>query len=325
MISIGKIDYEKFKPFLDSLDLISTSSEWVKFVDVNLGSKPCFFGVFEDGRLGFVIPAFETVAGELIGVPKLYTEIVTCSGGQKTLPLVDILTFFKKNRDFNSVKFSICSILSSSFFIFEKEGAEVKRVAHVLKPETLDESEILAKIISHKTRNQIVTSGKRGNFEVKVGDALDEFYKLYLVGAKRLKSIPKEFGFFSDLAKSFGGNFRIIFTYHGRTLAGANLTLIKNKYLHLMFNVSDEKFFKDNVNNFLYWETIKFGLARGIKIFDFGPSSIRDKSHHHFKEGFGAKPVPIYDFVSYNSLTRRLGDFISKKTRNFRLRLKKLT
>ena len=326
MISIEKIDYEKFKPFLESLDLVSTSSEWVNFIYVNLSSKPCFFGVFEDGRLDFVIPAFENPAKELIGVPKLYTEIVAHNSDKKTLPLTDILDFFKADKSFNSVKFSICPILSPNFPVLEKEtGIGIKRLAHILKPKTFDEDEILTKIVSHKTRNQIVTSGKRGNFEARIGDTLDEFYKLYLVSIKRLKSIPKEFSFFSGLAKSFGENFRIIFAYNSQILAGANLVLIKNKYLHLMFNVSDEKFFKDNVNNFLYWEMLKFGLAKGIEIFDFGPSSIKDKSHHHFKEGFGAKPVQIYDFVSYNSFSLRLKDLFFNKMRNFRLRLKKLT
>jgi lipid II:glycine glycyltransferase (peptidoglycan interpeptide bridge formation enzyme) len=187
-----------------------------------------------------------------------------------------------------------------------------------------EEDEILAKVIGHKTRNQILASYKRGNFNVSVGQDINEFYKIYLASIKRLKSIPKELEFFTDLEKSFKGNLQIIFAYHGSAPAGANLVLIKNKYLHLMFNVSNVEFFKDYVNDFLYWETIKFGLARGIEIFDFGPSSVRDKSHHHFKEGFGAKPVPIYNFTHYNSFDYRLRDFVFRKARNLRLKLNKL-
>ncbi len=323
MISVEKIDYEKFKPFLESLDLISASLEWADFIGRSLGGRPCYFGIFENGRLSFIVPAFETVAKELIGVPKLYTELIVYDGNEKIPPTIDILAFFGKNQVFSSIKFSICPILNLNFSIPEETGVKMKRMTHILKPKTFDENEILTRIISHKTRNQIITAGKRGNFEVKIGNLSDEFYKLYLVSIKRLKSTPKEFGFFSNLEKSFKENLRIIFAYRGQALAGANLALIKNKYLHLMFNVSDARFFKDNINDFIYWETIRFGLAKGIEIFDFGPSSIRDKSHHHFKEGFGAKPVPIYDFVSYNSLARRLNDFISKKARNLKLKIKK--
>ena len=105
MISIEKIDYEKFQPFLNSLDLVSTSSKWAHFVDINLGDKPCYFGVFENGRLSFIVPAFETVTKELIGVPKLYTEIIAYGGNKKMPPTADILAFFRKNQTFSSIKF----------------------------------------------------------------------------------------------------------------------------------------------------------------------------------------------------------------------------
>jgi lipid II:glycine glycyltransferase (peptidoglycan interpeptide bridge formation enzyme) len=177
--------------------------------------------------------------------------------------------------------------------------------------------------VEQKTRNQIKTSYRRGA-TLNINRDIDSFYNLYLKSIRRLKSIPKKRKFFETLARSFGDNLVIVSAYKDGELAAANLCLIKNKYLHLPFSISDAKYFKDYVNNFIYWETIKLGLEKGIEIFDFGPSSVKDNSHQKFKAGFGAAAIPIFDIPVYNSVFYRTRDFVKSKLRNARLRLNRL-
>lgn len=284
-------------------------------------AKDHFFGIFIDDILRFIIPAFE-INGNLEATPKLYTEIIRFGDHDLVFPQSGFLEYIKKNKTFGSIKFNLCYISEKIAKDFSKLGKSAT-VSHILKLKSINEDRILAEIISHKTRNQIKTAHKRGNFHVKFENNIDIFFRLYLKSMKRLKSIPKEQIFFTNLWSSFGDNLKIVAVYQSNDLAAANLVMVKNKYLHVAFSVSSSHYFKDYVNDLLYWETIKFGLKNGIECFDFGPSSLKDKSHQHFKEGFGAKAIPIYKIVSYNSVGQRIGDFLSHKSRNLKLRIKR--
>jgi serine/alanine adding enzyme len=47
------------------------------------------------------------------------------------------------------------------------------------------------------------------------------------------------------------------------------------------------------VNMLLYWEALKFSIARGCRVFDFGRSSIGSGTYR-FKQQWGAQPRQLY-------------------------------
>jgi len=139
-----------------------------------------------------------------------------------------------------------------------------------------------------KTRNQVRKSLKAG-FYMTAGKPSAEFYVLYENAMERLRTRPKPRGWFESFEKSFGDDVVCIEARKDGELVGANYCVKNGNYALLMYNVSDQRFWSENVNNRLYDETIVWAIREGITMLDFGPSTAGDERHNHFKRGFGAQ------------------------------------
>ncbi len=139
-----------------------------------------------------------------------------------------------------------------------------------------------------KTRNQVRKSLKAG-FTVTKEKPGAEFYKLYENVMARFGTSPKMRQWFEDFEKSFGDDVVCIEARKDGGLAGANYCAKNGKYALLLYNVSDPRFWNENVNNRLYDETVLWAIREGITTLDFGSSTAADERHNHFKRGFGAQ------------------------------------
>ena len=139
-----------------------------------------------------------------------------------------------------------------------------------------------------KTRNQVRNSLKAG-FSTTTAKPGAEFYALYESAMGRLGTRPKPRSWFESFEKSFGDDVVCIEARKGGELVGANYCMKNGKYALLMYNVSDQRFWNENVNNFLYDETIVWAIREGITMLDFGPATVADERHNHFKRGYGAQ------------------------------------
>lgn len=324
MIEIKKIEYADRADFLNSLDLVSPSAEWRNFLARQYGARPDFLGVWENGQCQFIVPAYR-MNTELAGVPKLYTEPLVCNESAGDFPIAEFMEYLRTETKAKWCRFDFAPILDPArASVLDQAQLKRRGVAHVLKLNgQQSEKEILSTVVSHKTRNQVRTAYRRGSFQLEINNEIDAFYTGYHRHIARLGGQPKEKTFFTNLHSSFGGNLKIISAKVDGAVAGANLCLLHNHYLHLLFSVSDARFFKDYINDWLYWETIKLGLAANIRIFDFGPSTLNDRSHQHFKAGFGAQPLPLYRIVVYHSFVQQTKGWVNTKIRNLGLRLRK--
>lgn len=149
-------------------------------------------------------------------------------------------------------------------------------------------------LYSSKVRNQVKKSLKSG-FEVKIGSMLEDFYELYKKSVGRLGGNIKNKSWFDRLVSIFGDDVICFSIFLEGKLVGCNFCIKNGNYIQLLFNVSLEEFWSLNVNNRLYDEMIAWSIKNGIKYIDFGPSLLSDKSHNHFKEGFGATVYYISD------------------------------
>ena len=318
MKQVKKIDYAEYADLLNSQNSIGARREWLAFVRTQLGAEPFFLGFFAGEKLAAILPAC-ALAGGLEAVPKNYTEPIYLAAPDPTGLAEAFSRYLKTNQAFKYCRFSLGGVETVL-----KLERPFRRVTHVLYTTEAGPEQILTSTVSHKTRNQIRAAYKRSGFSLGPEASLGEFYSLYQAAMRRLRSLAKNKKYFTNLKASFGENMRIISVYRAEQMIGANLVLLKNRLLHLAFSAAKADYFKDYLNDFLYWETIKFGLGRGINIFDFGPSTVSDQSHQHFKAGFGAVPVPIYDLIFYNSINERIKHLLANKFRNLRLRLKKI-
>ncbi len=173
-----------------------------------------------------------------------------------------------------------------------------------------------------KTRN-LVRKSHKNSFVLKVGEVPADFYRLYQASMSRLSSSPKAEAWFASLEKSFGEDVVAVSLFEGEKLIGSNYCLVAGQYVLLMFNVSDPAYWSQAINDRLYDELVKWAIGKGVWYLDFGPSTIGDDSHNHFKEGFGAKRYFLYN-AETGSIGYRWKKFLARRWHNLKLRFRSL-
>ena len=76
--------------------------------------------------------------------------------------------------------------------------------------------------------------------------------------------------------------------YEGKVIAAATVLRFKDTH-YLEYSASDPHYRQLCANQMLIWEVIKMAHGEGAKYFDFGRSSLRNRSLIDFKERWGAK------------------------------------
>jgi len=294
-MEIRKINIKEIK----QISLIGYSPEYISFCKKFWRADPVFLGIFENNEIAAVIPMFFLKDNGLKYISsgvKFYNEIFYFKDIK--IDFDALINFIKKNLSFDILEFSFCQIIDEKNFTNNNFNANTS--AYVLDVGGLKNSDELLANLNKKTRNQIRVSEKN-NLDFTLGQDIESFYPVYIETMTRLKAIPKEKKYFSDLLLSFGEKLSIILAKKDGKIIGGNLYIIYENYLILMFNASLKKYWNMNINNLLYWQMIKFGLKKGIRWFDFGINARRDCDQIHFKEGFGAKAYPINHLLIINS------------------------
>jgi len=316
-MKIEKINFDQIKEKLVSLSPVTFSQEYINFCKNFWQAEPIFLGFFKNGEIAAVALIYKRKENGLVyldsGV-KLYSEIIYFK--ELSVDFNELIGFIIKNYKFDILEFSFCQIINNKNIEYKKFSQNTS--AYVLGAGDIKKYEELLAGLNKKTRNQIKAAEKY-NLELVVSQDIELFYPVYLETMLRLKAKPKEKKYFYDLLNAFSNNFYLILAKKDGKIIGGNLFVIKNNYLMLMFNVSFREYWKYNVNDFLYWEMLKFGLEKSIRWFDFGINAKRDRDQIHFKEGFGAKPYVINHFVKINSL--KAWFYVNKRKMFFLIKL----
>ncbi|TSD02431.1 MAG: hypothetical protein Athens071424_77 [Parcubacteria group bacterium Athens0714_24] len=297
---IKEIKYNETAEHLNRTNLISVSEEHIDFCRNYWGAEPVCLGFFNNNNvLSAVLVLLRWQENGLIYLGaslKSYTEIIFLK--DIDIDFKKIIDFIKKNFAFDILDLSICPIINNNQYLPKSNWFTA---TYILKTNNSASPDDLLRAMDGKTRNQIKKS-QEYNLNKENCQDVEKFYPIYCDTIERLGARPKSRKYFGDLKNYFGRNFYIIFAEKDRQAIGANLFVIKGNYLALLFNASKKDFWRYNINDFLYWETIRFGLSQGVAFFDFGLNAKRDKKQIHFKAGFGARAFPIYHSVTLNSL-----------------------
>jgi hypothetical protein len=173
-----------------------------------------------------------------------------------------------------------------------------------------------------KNRNQVRQS-LSNNFEIKMDVPIESIYELYLENMKRHGTLPKSLDYFKALKENLKGKAVFLSVFLGGKLCGVNIFYINNDYLLLISNLSLREYWPERVNNFLYFKTIEYGYEKGVRHFDYGPSTEKDLSHLDFKIGFGAKLWSVYEYSWYRNPFIKFSFYLKSKGRNIKMRIMK--
>ncbi len=155
----------------------------------------------------------------------------------------------------------------------------------------LKEKEQLFDSLSSNLRRKIRKAGKSG-FQIHTGqtELLSDFYRVYLQNIRRLKSIPYDKQFFSDLLKSWQyGVIRFFVVYRNQQPVAAALLASYQGFYENLFFASLAEAHRDYVSDWLHWQMIQFAVSE-------------EKQRHEkagqacYSFGRSTELSPVYDY-----------------------------
>lgn len=158
--------------------------------------------------------------------------------------------------------------------------------------------EVLA-TFPRKSRAAARRAAERYNLTVEYDrDALPIVWRLYVRSMRRLGSVNYPYEFFEALVSAHGERSLVqLVRQEGRPVAGL-LTFIHRKTVLPYFAGLDERADVYGLNNFLYWQSMRWGVEHGLESYDFGRTRIDNAGCYDFKRFCGFEPLPL-EFQNY--------------------------
>jgi len=121
---------------------------------------------------------------------------------------------------------------------------------------------------------------------------LDSFYDMYSISMRNLGTPPFAKRYFAALLDEFGDAADILtVTQSGKPVSGVMTFYFRDEVMpYYAGNTADARDVK--ANDFMYWELMRRGVARGATLFDFGRSKA-GTGPYSFKKNWGFEPVAL--------------------------------
>lgn len=148
--------------------------------------------------------------------------------------------------------------------------------------------------LDRKIRNQVRKAEKSG-LTVRIGgvELLDGFYGVLARNMRDLGSPVHARRFFDEVLTTFPDRTRIVSISLGSMPVASSLVLWHRDRMEVPWASAIRDYNTLCPNVLLYWEMLKFAIARGSAEFDFGRSTPHEGTYH-FKEQWGAQPQQLW-------------------------------
>jgi FemAB-related protein (PEP-CTERM system-associated) len=145
-----------------------------------------------------------------------------------------------------------------------------------------------------KLRNQIRKAQKSGLTVSWAGiEGLDDFYDAFAENMRDLGSPVHGQRFFRTVLEEFGEGARLAVIRHGAQAVGGGVCLTFRDTLLMPWASSVRRYRWACPNSILYWEALRWGCEKGLRLFDFGRSS-PGSGTYRFKKQWGAVEEPLH-------------------------------
>jgi FemAB-related protein (PEP-CTERM system-associated) len=178
------------------------------------------------------------------------------------------------------------------------------------------DDEANARAIPGKQR-RMTRQGSRYGLRAEIGrDHLDEVYAIYARSVRDLGSPVFPRRLFSALMEHFDKDCQLLTVWRNDRMVAGVLTLFHEDQVLPYYGGARPEALPCAVNDFMYWELMRYAARRGCRVFDFGRSR-EGTGAYHFKRHWGFTPVPLpYQYVL---LTRAGLPDLSPSNPRFRL------
>ena len=146
--------------------------------------------------------------------------------------------------------------------------------------------------LSSRLRGKIRKSEKAGS-EFRVGgpELLDDFYRVFALNMRDLGTPVHSSAFFRNVLR-IADDAKVLMAYHHGKPASGAIALRRGSRIELPWICSDYSQSQSNVNEYLYWNAIRWACTSGGKALDLGRSSI-DAGTYRFKLQWNPKVQPL--------------------------------
>jgi len=272
---------------------LAHAAAWSRVVEAGYGLGTCYLAARDEGgALAGVLPLvrFRTLRGvrELVSMPFLDTGGVLASHAAAGRALVEAALEEARRSGARAVELRQATPLEG-FSAAEPSG----RIDLVL-PLPADE-ETLWKGLSAKVRNQTRKATREGlePGELAPTEAVRRFYQPFRVNMRDLGSPVHGLRFYRAIAAAFGERVRFVLALLDGRCVGGLVALDYAGVVTVPWASTLRAERRRCPNNLIYWEALRWAVARGARAFDFGRSP-PGSGTHRFKLGWGAEERPLH-------------------------------
>lgn len=155
--------------------------------------------------------------------------------------------------------------------------------------------------IKSNRRGQVRKAVRNGlAVEVHGEDGVPDLFSVLATNMRDLGSPMHRRVLFSSIMAGLGHDARILLVRSEEHIVGAGLVLVHGDTMVLPFSSALRPSFSLGTNQLLYWEAIRYAVARQCRVFDFGRSSPASGTYEAKRE-WGAEPVQLYWYRDHDA------------------------
>ena len=254
---------------------------WKNIIEESYKLKSNYLLIFSENNLIAIFPSFYTKKDNVISLP--YTSY--CGVAISNAIMFDevqraIKNYFKEKGVFK--------IITRQYDGADKTLTEADYVTMIKALEQNEETAFAS--LHYKQKNKIRSSYK--NPFSLICATVNEYYPIYLKATNALGTPGHKKIFFENIVKYFKDSARInVLKYKEKSIGVIfEIDFNNTRYDLWAFSLKEYLYLKPNI--FIYWETLKDSISKGMEYYDFG-RSIYEGSTYNFKKRWNSNPVKL--------------------------------
>ena len=261
---------------------------WKRVIEKTFGYKPLYFYARQDQHIKGVLPLFfvnNLVFGKsLISVPFGVYGGVLGDDVQVEEALLEKAKELSKDLQVKHLELRSC--LSNGLSL------PVKELYVTFQKEIYPDIDKNLAAIPRKQRRMVRQACNHGLISEIGTENVKEFYDIYAHSVRNLGTPVFPFRFFKTIQKEFGKDCKILSVWHNGKMVAGVMTFFYNHAVLPYYGGALKPYLHLSVNDFMYWELMRYSAENGYTLFDFGRSRVGTGSYN-FKRHWGFDPRPL--------------------------------
>jgi len=262
---------------------------WKNVIEKSFGYKPWYFYIEDQGVIKGILPLF-AVKKPLFGTNLVSVPFGVYGGFCATGAAAETMLIARAKQLAIEVEAD-----SLEFRHVETNGHDfpTKNLYVTFHRELYADDEQNLQVIPRKQR-RMIRQGMKHDLRAKMGgeEDLKGFYDIYAQSLRNLGTPAFPRHYFHTLLDEFGEQCRILSVWQGGTLVAAVMSFFFKDRVMPYYGGGLKEYFRYSINDFMYWELMRYASRRGFRVFDFGRSR-QESGSYAFKKHWGFEPKPL--------------------------------